>query len=199
MCAPEPLTTSVRRLALRIPPSTSRRNRTVNQRDQVSRGEEQRQQDAPVCPAQHADQDSSRVEAHRHKHGSHGPAYYPGRNDVCPEAVVCECLRVAVVRTWRRRWVAHGGSGGWCRPGGRRLRVAHGRGAMNDMRLVLGVYGLASRSDNPSYRLGGELTVEQVRGARGRGLEGRVGWVRAIWVGSSGRQNKHSWPLYVQT
>lgn len=166
MCTPEPLTTSVPRLALCIPPSTSRRNRTLNQRDQVSRGEEQRQQNAPVCPAQHADEDSPGVEPHRHKHGSHGPAYYPGRNDICPEAVVCQCLRVAVVRAWRRRWVAHGGPGGWRRPGGRRLGLAHGRCVVGVMRLVLGVYGMASRSDNPSCRFSGDLTVERRRGTR---------------------------------
>lgn len=166
MCAPEPLTTSVRRLALCIPPSASRRNRTVNQRDQISRRKEQRQQDAPVRPAQYADQNSSGVEPHRHKHSSYSPAYYPGRDDVCPDAVVCERLRVTVVRSWRRRWVASGGLGGGRRPGGRRLGLAHGRCVMDVMRLVVGVYGMSSRSDNPSCRFSGDLTVERRRGKR---------------------------------
>jgi hypothetical protein len=100
---------------------------------------------------------------------------------------VGECRRVAVVGTWRRRrWVA---TGGWRRPGRRRLGLAHGRCAMDVMRLVLGMYGMASRSDNPSWSFAGELTVERARGEEtGRGLEGQVGRVRAIWVWSSGRQ-----------
>ena len=173
--------TSVPKLAVCVPRGASRRHPTVNQRDQVSCGEDQRQQDTPVRPAQHADQDSPGVEAHRHKQGGHGPAYYAGRNDVCPEVVVWERRRVAVVGTWRRRrWVA---PGGWRRPGRRRLGLAHGRCAMNVMRRVLGVYGMASRSDNPSWSLAGELTVERSRGKK-RGKDSRGKSAGCVLFGS---------------